>query len=283
MAKITPEQMAAVQALFESVQSVGDGQRGIKNEVLTNFARNEPELAAAACEAMLQAAEVSKGFGTLAIALAAAYQAVFDDDTLTVLVRDHYAALGQPVPEPRFHHEVPPEPVPPAHYEVSEDALAARDIYPLLKLCSHRHLAEGESLDRLRRLGGRLFVTFPIPLSDPRQVWEVPEVRAYVRAIAAAMPYFPFYLAPEPSFAMFEVYFGSLVDLSLLKGGTFDLLDDVILPVVAGALLTTERFADIVGADGEACVRTLLGVFSDEMAELMVRALREAREELPDS
>jgi len=281
MAGITPEQMAAMDAVLNAVRPVGGGKSGIEAEVLTNFARDEPELAAAAAQALLLASEQSKGYGNLAVALAAAYQSVYDDDTLSVIVREHYMALGQQLPELRFQDdEAPAKPATPIHYDVPEDALEQCDIYPLLKSFSHRHLDDGDSIVRLADLGGRIFLTFPIPLSDPRHVWEVPSVRAYVRALADAMPYFPFYLVTDPRFGMFEVYFGSLVDPRLIKAGTFNLLQEENFVVVAPALLTTMQFADALGADGEATVRALLAVFSPEAVDYIMNSLREVQREI---
>jgi hypothetical protein len=280
MADITTAQQAAMQAFLDAVRPLGGGQHGIEVEVVLNFARDEPEVAAVAVQAMLQVAAESKGYGMLAVALADAYESAFGDDTLSVIVREHYAALGQPVPELRFQEDLPPEPTRPVRYEVSEDELEQCDIYPLLKGFSHRHLDDGDSVARLAGLGGRVILTFPIPAADPRAVWEVPSVRAYVRALADAMPYFPFYLLTDPRFGMFEVYFGSLVDPEQLEAGTFDLLQKENFVVVAPALLATMQFADGLGADGEASVRALLAVFPTEVVDYTQNSLREIQQEI---
>jgi hypothetical protein len=281
MANVTSEQKAALEALLESVHSTGGGHFGIEAGVLTDFVRNDPELSALAVQTMLKLAEENKGYGKMAAALAAAYQSVFDDDTLTVYVRNHYAALGQPVPELKLQDDAPPKPSPPGRYDVPEDDLRQCDIYPLLKIFSHNHLASGDSISRLRNLGGQLFITFPVPLSDPRHVWQVPEVRAYVRALADAMPYFPYYLATDQSLGMFEVYFGSLVDPELLKGGAFDLMSEEILETVIPALVATAQFADLIGADGEESVRALLAILMPTGADFVMDLVRQVRKELP--
>lgn len=287
MAELTPDQIQAVKTLLDAIRPVGDGgDGGIEVETLKNFVRDDPELTAGAVRALLLASAESKGYGNLAVALAVAYESVFDDDTLSVIVREHYAALGQPVPAPRVQNQEPARnqeqqsTVPPIHYDVAEDALSRCDIYPLLKIFSHRHLADDDSLDRLASLGGRLYLTFPVPVSDPRHVWQVPEVRAYVRALADAMPYFPYYLAPDPRLGMFEVYFGSLIDPELLAGGTLDLMNTEIFLEVGPALLNGMRFADALGADGEASVRALLAVFTAEAADLVMDTLAEMSREL---
>jgi hypothetical protein len=281
LADLTEAQIQAVQTLLDAIRPIGGGKDGIEVGALTNFARDQPELTAGAVNGLLAVSEQSKAYGGLAMALAVAYQAVFDDDTLTVIVREHYAAIGQPAPELQGQTvEEAPEPALPVHYEVSPDALSGCDIYPLLKMCSHRHLVAGESASRLASQGGRLYLSFPVPVSDPRHVWQVPEVRAFVRAIADAMPYFPYYLATDARLGMFEVYFGSLVDPELLADGTFDLRKEAIFLEVGPALLNTLRFADALGVDGEASVRALLAVFPPEAVDLTMEMLDEIQREL---
>jgi hypothetical protein len=281
VAELTPAQTQAVQTLLDAVRPIGGGKGGIEVEALTSFARDEPELTAGAVRGLLLVSGESKGYGNLAVALAAAYDSVFDDDSLSVVVREHYAALGEPVPAPRVQvDEEAPAPAPPIHYDVPPGALSGCDIYPLLKMFSHRHLAADDPASRLASLGGRLYLTFPVPVSDPRHVWQVPEVRAYVRAVADAMPYFPYYLAPDPRLGMFEVYFGSLVDPSMLAEGTFDLMSEENFLEVGPALLNTMRFADALSADGEASVRALLSAFSAEAVDLMMEMLGEIEQQL---
>jgi hypothetical protein len=282
MADITTAQQAAMEAFLDAVRPVSGGKHGIEAAVVLNFVRDEPEVAAAAVQALLQVAEESKGYGILAVALADAYESTFDDDTLSVIVREHYAALGQPVPELRFKDDLPAKPARPVHFEVPQDALEQCDIYPLLKIFSHRHVDNDDSFARLADLGGRIILTFPIPAADPRAVWEVPSVRAYVRALADAMPYFPFYLLTDPRFGMFEVYFGSLVDPRQLKAGAFELLREENFVVVASALLATMQFASAVGANGEASVRALLAVFRTEAVDYMLDSLREMQRNMEE-
>jgi hypothetical protein len=278
MDDVTAAQLAAIQAVLDSARPVGGGQRGIEIGVLRDFARDEPELAAVACQVWLKLAEESKGYATLAAALADEYESVFDDDTLSVIVREHYAGLGQPVLELRY--QAPAEPVTPLHLAVPEDLLERCEIYPVLKAFSHRHLPDGQSVSRLAKLGGLFYLTFPIPVSDPRRVWQDPSVRRYVRALADAMPYFPFYLATDPRLGMFEVYFGSLIEPGLFEDGTFDLTKDEIFAVVGPALLATLRFGDAVGTDGEACVRALLACLPPAAADFVVGVLREMERDL---
>lgn len=276
MPPITPAQREAIQALTDALHPTGGGKIGIDVAVLTNFVRDQPELAAMGFQGFLQAAEESEGYGRFAVALADAYEAVFDDDTLSVIVREHYASIGQPVPELQSPTgDASAMPRPPIHHAVSEESLSECDIYPLLTMCSRLHLAVGDTVRRLAELGGRLYVTFPIPNSDPRHVWQVPSVRAYVRALADAMPYFPYYLAADPRLGMFEVYFCSLVDPRLLENGTFEPLHDDILPEIRSALLQTVRFADGLGADGNASVRALLAPFPANFVDFIMDELDE--------
>jgi hypothetical protein len=274
---ISPAQREAIQALNDTLHPTGGGKIGIDVAVLTKFARDQPELSAIMVQRYLQAADEDEGYGRCAVALANAYEAVFDDDTLSVIVREHYASAGQPVPELQSPaDDTSAKPRPPIYYAVPEEALGECDIYPLLTKCSQRHLAAGSSVRRLADLGGRLWVSFPIPDSDPRHVWQVPSVRAYVRALADAMPYFPYYLVADPRLRMFEIYFCSLVDLRMLENGIFEPLHEEIYPEIKSALLHTARFADGIGADGDACVRALLAAVPANCADFIMDDLDEA-------
>lgn len=61
-------------------------------------------------------------------------------------------------------------------------------------------------------LRGRFILNFPSADGDPRPVWQIPEVRAFARALFEALPHFPYYLNLRPELGSFMLFFGCLAD-----------------------------------------------------------------------
>jgi hypothetical protein len=69
---------------------------------------------------------------------------------------------------------------------------------------------------------GRIFMIFPAYDQDPREVWEVPEVRAWVRRLANCVPHFPFFLVPGAQAGQVLMYVFCLVSTARGASGGFE-------------------------------------------------------------
>lgn len=60
---------------------------------------------------------------------------------------------------------------------------------------------------------GRIYLVFPKYDNDPREVWEIDEVRLWLQRLAVQVPHFPFFLVPDARAAQFSMYFMSLIEI----------------------------------------------------------------------
>lgn len=203
---------------------------GVKWDLLQKLVRQDPEAVAGAIPGLIRLGKEQRGFLQLAFALAVAYQEAFEDDSLTRVVQREMALSG--IPEPTVAG--PPVQAEPEkkilQLGIDRNDLARCNIYPFTRMLSHECL-EGATPDhaaRMRSMRGRCLLAFPLD-ADPRAVWNVPEARAYVRALFEAMPYFPYYLHTHPAAGTFMLFFGCLADpeaLSLASGEVKETADE---------------------------------------------------------
>ncbi len=224
------DRLARVKAFVEKLlQLVGrhEGHHGVRFDQLQELVRGDPEAAAGAVPMLVRAGEEQRGFLQLAYSVALAYQHACEDDSLVRVVQRALEQAGIPEPAGLAVGE-PPEQV--VELAVNRDDLDRCDIYGWIRLLSLQSL-EGASpghADTLRRMRGRCHLTFPLS-ADPRAVWEIPEARAYVRALFSEMPYFPYYLETDPVAGTYMVFFGCLADpeaLRLAPAETEETLDE---------------------------------------------------------
>jgi hypothetical protein len=259
----------------------GNGKVGLPIDRVARIVREEPELCAVLCEGLVLFSQGKQSEIQLAIAVAAVYEAEYDDDSLSQLVRGHMADLGIQVQEPRVvgGGGATQEESRVIQVAVSEEELAACDIYPLVLSFSHHSVEKDTDLARLRQLRGRVYLTFPVPVEDPREVWEVPEVLAYVRKLSSAMPYFPYYLSPDPRLAMLQIYLLPLIEPEAIgAGGELDLFHPSVLAALVGGVYSALRLGEALGDDAVAmALRELLAPLGDDYTNKLFEAM-EARD-----
>src|SRR4051812_8666688 len=101
--------------------------------------------------------------------------------------------------------------------------LANTDAYVLLRLFAlDRVAAESEELRRAR---GRCAITFEVD-DDPRPVWSIDEVRAFVKELHEGLPHLPYFLDPAPALGMLITHFFPLVHPDGLIDGGVNLAHD---------------------------------------------------------
>lgn len=207
-----------VKAFVEKLlQLVGhhEGHHGMRFDQLQELVQGDPEAAAGAVPMLVRVGEDQRSFLQIAYSVALAYQHAFEDDSLMLVVQRALERAGLPAPSFQPVGE-PLEKV--VELAVDRNDLDRCDIYGWIRLLSLQSL-EGDSsghADTLRRMRGRCHLTFPLS-ADPRAVWEIPEARAYVRALFEEMPYFPYYLETDPVAGTYMVFFGCLADPEALR------------------------------------------------------------------
>lgn len=213
MSERTDKVQAFVQRLFQLVGR-HEGHHGVRWDQVVELVKEDPEAAAGAVPGLVRYGEQDRAWFQLAMTAAAAYQQVTEDDSLTRVVERAMQRAGVPEPTVQSIGEAQPQ----TDRELLQLAVDPNDleqcnVYSWTRLLSLESL-EGSSPDHpatLRRMRGRCLLTFPLD-ADPRAVWEIPEARAYVRALFEAMPYFPYYLHPDPAAGTFLLFFGCLAD-----------------------------------------------------------------------
>lgn len=202
-----------VEKLFGLVTDFG-GKPGMRTDELEALVRSDPETAAAAVFALLQSEEMMRGSRQLAFSVAAAYEKITGDDSLTSRAQRTIEESGGRMPSFRtlagegqeLRELRSPEGI--AGLQVDEGDLARGDIYNFLRIFRVDETTDPQVMAGLR---GRCLLMFPVD-QDPRPVWEIPEVRTFVGRLFEAMPYFPYFLDLTPESGSFMLFFGCLAD-----------------------------------------------------------------------
>ena len=248
--------LARLEALFVSR---GDGSVQTSVEDLSALVRAEPERMVAACLAYAGMATTRQGtwhaYAQTALVIAGVYEVEQGDDALTEQVREQFAEAGLQVRDPVITGVPEAQPV---VIDVTAQMLAEQDVYPFVLAFSHQG-ADHDRLDRLRSLKSRLRFTFGVPVSDPRWVWEVPEVRQYVAQLNRTMPYLPYFFDPDPELRLLGIWICCLAPMGSLRDGGLAAGDDEVLAQVALTGRLVRLFAELLGEDGEGCSRAVLG------------------------
>ena len=244
-------------------------------EALRALVRGHPELTVAAAQAY--AAISGEGnYGQVARALAVAYQVEFGDDNLALEVEDALTRAGSTSAPPRtLVPGRPPDssddkPVP-VQLNIGGDLLSNADAYGVVTSLSPQRNPDDHQ--RLRQLRGRVLLTFDVG-DDPREVYEIPAVRAFLADLAARLPGFAYYLDPNPEVGMFLVWFGGLADSeALVAPSVLDMWHDSVLAVVGWTLLGVRELATSLGENPEAACRDVLSFATDEYVDQVLAAL----------
>jgi hypothetical protein len=72
---------------------------------------------------------------------------------------------------------------------------------------------------------GRICLVFPKYDKDPREVWEIEDVRNWFRRVAEHVPHFPFFLVPHEKAGQLSMYLFSIIRIQRDQSGqiTIDL------------------------------------------------------------
>ncbi|WP_128437083.1 chlororespiratory reduction 6 domain-containing protein [Streptomyces cyaneus] len=275
---------------------LGDGTQHMNLNALKELVGSDPEQTAATCRQCVhlarQRAGTWHGHAQLAQTLAALYEDEFDDDTLSVWVADELESAGLVVTEPEVGildaesdrlisvDEVPDER--PMLITVERQMLDSADIYPFVALFSRHEGERGpERLQQLRELRGRVAISFDIPPDDPREVWEVPEVRAYVFLLSERLPYLPYYFLPERLGTLFT-WLSCLAPEDAWSGGGVRLDHPGVILQAARFLHCTRRFAEWLQDDPDEAARLVFGDWPEGFLEHLNVLVEELGDRLGD-
>jgi hypothetical protein len=280
-----PERVLAFMKAFEDLIAKDPdhpGKMTLDLAKVIELVREDPESALVLAQGYLKRAEEPGGAKYIgpAAALAAAYEQVLGDDSLLRLVDRQSKAL-------RAQDQLPKLKDPAAsaaladpslvHFQVAEEQLRTTDIYALLKLLSLEHRTTPQDRQILRDLRGRCVITFPIPASDPREVWEIAEVRAYMRALHQAMPYLPYYLFAHEKYNDFTTLLLCLAEESQIVDGKLAVEDVMEFRPLLETALGVMQLANALGDSPiQACVRVLSTVMSPEDAVRFLEQIADA-------
>ena len=244
---------AFIERLNALVRRGADGKGELDVDRLREIVRENPELAIAAAHGYAGTAGQFRPHAQWALALAVAYNLEFEDDSLQRTVDRTLAAHG--LGDMRLTLKNMPEGQrrePPEVVILSVDARALRecDVYSARRL-----LAVGpERPDDTpaSTLRGRVVLGLPLD-NDPREVWQIPEARAFIAKLFGEIPYLPYYLHAEPRFGMGRVLYACLAAPEAFDGDGNLRLDhpsviEAALRSLVAVIKTAEYFPDSVDA-----------------------------------
>lgn len=249
-----------------------DGKAELDVSRLGELVRENPEFALAAAKAYAATATQVRGHGQWALALAAAYQLEFDDDSLYRSVERDLKAAGLGDIQLKFK-DMPPAPSQKRAPEVVMLTVDARslqqaEIYSLTRLLSVG--AEQSPELRPSTLRGRVVLGLPLD-NDPRPVWQIPEARTFIAKLFEAVPYLPYYLHPHAKLGMALMLFGCLASEDAFDSeGQLNLGHPTVVELVLRSLAAVVEAADRLQESAEAALTQALSIFPDNYVEWLL-------------
>jgi hypothetical protein len=243
---------------------------------LQDLVRDHPQRCVGTARVALAIGPLTAPMVHLAWDIGAAYQRETGDDLVARYVDRRLKELGWSGTLPRLlTDDTAPEAPRLIALDIMSEQLRREDAYPIIRHFTYKNVKDIEALRGLASLRGRCVLTFDVPLADPREVWEVPEVRSIIRKIADAVPYFPYFLFHGNNNTAFHVYFGSLAaPTAHLAGGALDLMDQSCLVEVATAIRAVRAFATAVGNDpDQVCAEVMQGI-PEQFVEMVTTTVR---------
>jgi hypothetical protein len=252
-------------------QSIGGGRARLDSLEIRRIVAADPETAGA-----FVVAACKDGNFQLAVALAAAYQVEFQDDTLMEMVRLAAQQAGEAADQDLARVSVEPrEPGVPEKPEirvlqVTPDDLTSGNVFNFVRLFSRDSFKPPSKAKALR---GNCLITFPLD-NDPRPVIQIPSARTFIQRLHQNVPHFPYFLVPDPRAEAMFVHLGCLAPESCYHPRQgLDLSAEGLVRYLLEAMLAVKDFARHVGDDGRAVVRDLLAVYPAEIREELLGAI----------
>jgi hypothetical protein len=265
--------------LADHSKRLGGGKVGLDSLYVRRLVAEDPEAAAAAVFAYSEQGKQNPVFFQMAMAIAAAYQVEFADDSLTQSVQQAIEKHGPPPPihtAPREANQAVRSKNERALRQlgIAEQDLKKGNVADFVRLFSVE-TATPDQLEIRRQICGSCVLVFPSTDSDPRPVTLIPEVRRFITNLHDRMPYFPVYLNFHPKLGTFFLYFGCLADRAALsKDGTeIKVTHDTVGIRVFESLTAIAGIAGRLGIDHKPVARSIVAPYPPELANLMLARL----------
>ncbi len=261
------------------------GFSGIQNSQVVAMATDEPDAIVEVVETLLRGAvalpETKRFAFQLALALAAAYQVATGDDSLqqTTMLELERQGLQDVKPGTYLDPDVVEPPKMPAlvALQVDRDAWSASDPYSLIRKLTE--FADGEDRAiQLRTVCGRLLIQFDGLNADPREVWEVPEIRAYMADLLRKVPGLAFYLCFDEQYGMFRVLYLCLADPDALEGLTLNLTHVSTVAAVMAILLGMKSLCKEAGVSWDEQASRVMAQFPQDYTQDILTSVGDAHE-----
>lgn len=269
-------QLAFLQQFESLIISRGDGKVEVDSDNLIALIDAHREEAVVLCRAYLETAKTREStwhaFAQQAVLIAAVLQNLTNDDSMAVWVQRELDVAGINVTAPQVISggEAPAFPTP-SRIDVDATMLEIDDVYPFVSLFGLRSAGpDGDLVDRFRSMRHRLTISFGIPLTDPREVWEVPSVRAYVSHLQRAFPHLPYFFSPDPAHGMLQIWLYCLSPLDEFVNGQLNLRGDGAL---AGLAVILHGIRATCEALGEKTTAPWMPLFANIPDEVIAEAL----------
>lgn len=268
-----------VEKLFDSMINV-NGKPGVPFDTLNDLVVTDPEATATAVPALLKVGDVERGAYQIALSLARAYEDHFEDDSLVRLVEQKIAGLAKPLSPLKYLQGEDLDKLNPSTRPlhsakvnlVSVDAadLEACDTFPLVRVFKVNANRVDKQLTR--GLRSRFILGFPVD-RDPRPIWKIPSVRAYVAKLCDQVPYMPYYLESDPRAGMFLTFFAPLAELTATTDEGFDLFHEAVVERIVNCLRAVQWLAALVDDDARAVCQSILQITPAEFQEIILSRL----------
>jgi hypothetical protein len=273
--------MATLQEFTDFTQRIAalvhreGGRSGMRYNDVAALVRAEPELTVLTAHAFVAGDEPVPGLVQLAALLGQAYERAHGDDSLLLFVEEEVRERGIDVRP--LEMWLPPDEAPDPSkgvvvLQVDPGEMERGDPYAYVRIFSLQGRSDDE-IRSFRHMRGAFALGFPLE-HDPREVWEVPEARAFVRTLLERVPHLPYFLHADPDLGMLRVVFSCAADPeAFLEDGGIDLLHPSVLVAVLRSFVAVVELCRRLGDDPAQVVRAALQGAPSEFADLVLRAL----------
>lgn len=271
-------------ALME-VTKKATGRTGLPGQELMELVRRGPEAAVEWVDAVLKGAEqavaMRRSVAQMAHAVAGAYEAVEADDSLRIRVERKLTTWGLKELLPQFIRDPNVARTPEAPDErvlvlrVDAPSWRAGATYVVTRIVGNPPNG-ADNPQWLRRICGKVRITFDGLHNDPREVWQVPEVRAFMQKLRKEAPGLAFWMDFSQEGGMLRILYLSLADPSAeAPGNGVNLYDASFLSVLLSTLIDMRSLCQEAGIGWpercQAVLRDLPPAFQDHFFQALSR------------
>lgn len=264
--------MKDIEALIETNSS---GKMRVDLDGLRTRVASDGELSIAMAQAYARSVGTSRGYGQMALGIAHAYHDAFGDDSLLLDIQRELRdkGYGDIEYDPVLNNGDPMPSQPELLLvDISGDEMRRLDIFPLQRAFAATGAGREDPQYR-RSMRGRLALGFPLE-NDPREVWMIPEARAYIARVFEAMPYFPYYLHPEPQIGAPRMFFACLAPPEAFVEGNVNIGHERVIETIISAIDAAVAVAPQLGDTPDGVREQILSLFPKDFRDMLADELQ---------